>query len=82
MVFSSVAALLDYFSGPYNVTFLAGSTTATVDIFIVEDDIYEANIGAENFTATISEVSAEGCSVSAGPNRTTTVSITDNEGEV
>ena len=53
-----------------------------MDIILLEDDIYEANIGAETFTASISAISAVGCSVSAGPNRTATVSITDNEGMV
>ena len=78
----SAAAPSDYLSFPYNATFLAGSTSATVDIILVQDDIYEANIGTESFTASISAISAVGCSVSAGPNRTATVSITDNEGRV
>ena len=80
--FLSSAAPSDYLSLPYNATFLAGSTSATVDIILVEDDIYEANIGAETFTASISAISAVGCSISAGPNHTATVSITDNEGMV
>ena len=78
----SAAAPSDYLSLPYNATFLAGSTLASVDIILVEDDIYEANIGAETFTASISAISAVGCTISAGPNRTATVSITDNEGRV
>ena len=78
----SAAAPSDYLSGPYTATFLSGSTSATVDIILVEDDIYEANIGTETFTASISAISAVGCSISAGPNRTATVSITDNEGMV
>ena len=80
--FLSSAAPSDYLSLPYNATFLAGSTSATVDIILVEDDIYEANIGTETFTASISAISAVGCTISAGPNRTVTVSITDNEGMV
>ena len=78
----SAAAPSDYLSLPYDATFLAGSTSATMDIILVEDDIYEANIGPETFTASISAISAIGCSISAGPNRTATVSITDNEGMV
>ena len=78
----SAAAPSDYLSLPYIATFAAGSTAATVDIILVEDDTYEANIDAETFTAIISAISAEGCSVSAGPNRTATVSITDNGGMV
>jgi len=54
---------------------------ATVTIFLVDDNSYEANIGAENFTTSISAISAIGCSASAGPNHTAIVSITDNEGE-
>ena len=78
----SAAAPSDYLSVPYIATFLAGRTAATVDIILVQDDIYEANIGAENFSASISAISTVGCSISAGPNHTTTVSITDNEGMV
>ena len=54
---------------------------ATVNIFLVDDNSYEANIGTENFFTSISVISSEGCSVSAGPNLTATVFITDNEGE-
>ena len=78
----SAAVRSDYLSGSYTATFLAGSTSATVDIILLEDDIYEANIGAEMFSAKISAISAVGCSVSAGINRMATVSITDNEGMV
>ena len=70
----------DYQSGPYNVTFPAGSTTTTVDIPIVDDGVYEANIGLENFTATISTIYPGGCSVSAGDDDTATIFIMDNEG--
>ena len=78
----SAAAPSDYLSFTYSATFLSGSTSATVDIILVQDGIYEANIGTEAFTASISAISAVGCSISAGPNRTATVSITDNEGMV
>lgn len=62
------------------MTFPAGSTRATVDITIVEDEIYEASIGRENFTASISRISAGGCRVSAGVHDTAIVFIRDNEG--
>ena len=62
------------------MTLTAGSTNATVDILIVNDSIYEANIGLESFTATISTIYPGGCSVSAGPDNTATVFIRDNEG--
>ena len=62
------------------MTFTAGSTTATVDIPIVDDGIYEANIGLESFTATISTIYPGCCSVSIGPDNPGTINITDNEG--
>ena len=45
---------MDYISGPYTVTFPAGSTTATFDVPINDDNIYETN---ENFILTINETS-------------------------
>ena len=45
---------MDYTSGPYTVTFPAGSTTATFNISINDDDIME---GDENFMLTINETS-------------------------
>ena len=68
----------DYLPGSYNGMFTAGSTNATVHIPIIDDGVYEAK--AENFTATISTIYPGGCSVSAGPDNTATVFITDNEG--
>ena len=62
------------------MTFTAGNTTATVDIPSVNDGIYEANIGLENFTTTFSTIYPGGCSVTAGPDNTATVFIRDDEG--
>lgn len=85
----SVAALLsshpapsDYGAGPYSVTFIAGSTTATVPIPIVDDDSYEGKIDPEELTATISTANTGVPSISAGDEDTATVFIVDNEGEL
>ena len=67
----------DYMSGPYNVTFPAGSTTATVTITIVDDTELE---GPESFTATISSANTGFTSVSAGDDDTATINIEDDEG--
>ena len=44
---------IDYNSGPYNVTFIAGMTTASLNISIIEDDVLENN---ENFFLTINQI--------------------------
>ena len=41
---------MDYTSGPYTITFLAGQTTATFDVPINDDNVIEGN---ENFMLTI-----------------------------
>jgi len=43
---------VDYNSGLYTVTIPAGMTSATFDVPITDDDIYEGN---ENFMLTIDE---------------------------
>ena len=68
----------DYLPGPYNVTFTAGSTTATVDIPIVDDSVHEAIFGDKNFTAAISTIYPGGCSAKAVG--TVTIYIKGNEG--
>ena len=72
----------DYAAGPYSVTFPAGSTTATVTIPIVEDNVYEGMVGPEEFTATISTANTGVPGISAGDDDTATVSIVDKEGEL
>ena len=42
---------IDYNFGPYTVTFIAGYTTALLNISIIDDDVLENN---ENFFLTIS----------------------------
>ena len=68
----------DYLPGPYNVTFTAGSTTATVDIPVVDDSVHEAIFIDKNFTAAISTIYPGGCSVKAVG--TVAIFIKGNEG--
>ena len=64
---------MDYTSGPYTVTFLAGNTTATFDVPINDDNILE---GTENFILTIDDTSlASGLTV--GDPGQATVNIAD-----
>lgn len=49
---------VDYTSGPYNITFLAGSTTAVLTISIFNDDLDEEN---ETFGLTIVKDSLPNC---------------------
>ena len=44
---------IDYNFGPYTVTFIAGNTTASLNISIIDDDVLENN---ENFFLTINRV--------------------------
>ena len=68
---------VDFLSGGYNVTVVAGETSAEVSIAIIEDSIVEVN---ETLSAILSVPAAEaalGVSVSA-PNSTAYVEIQDN----
>ena len=66
---------MDYTSGPYTVTFLAGQTTATFDISINDDIMFEGN---ENFMLTISS-SLSPTGVTRGTPSQATVIIMDND---
>ena len=66
---------MDYTSGPYTVTFPAGQTTATFDVPINDDNIYEIN---EDFILTIDETSLP-TGVTRGSSGETTVTIVDND---
>ena len=66
---------MDYTSGPYTVTFLAGSTTATFNVPINDDNIYEGN---ENFILTIDETSLP-TGVTRGTPDEATVTIVDDD---
>ena len=76
---SSHPAPSDYQPGPYSVTFPAGSTTAAVNITIIDDDEYEGP-DPEAFTATISTANTGVSSISPGDDDTATISINENEG--
>ena len=76
---SSYPASSDYQPGPFNVTFPAGSTTAAVNITIIDDAVYEGP-APETFTATISTANTGVSSISPGVDDTATISINENEG--
>ena len=69
----------DYQPGPYSVMFPAGSTTAAVNITIIDDAVYEGP-DPEVFTATISTANTGVSSISPGDDNTTTISINETEG--
>ena len=66
---------MDYTSGPYTVTFLAGETTATFNVPINDGNIYEGN---ENFMLTIDETSLP-TGVTRGDPGEATVTIVDDD---
>ena len=66
---------MDYTSGPYTVTFLAGQTTATFDVPINDDNILEGN---ENFIFTINASSLPS-DVSVGDPDQAIVTIVDSD---
>ena len=76
---SSHPAPSDYQPGPYSVTFPVGSTTAAVNITIIDDDEYEWP-NPEAFTATISTANTGMSSISPGDDDTATISISENAG--
>jgi len=67
----------DYDSGPYSVKFIAGMTTATVNVSIVDDNITERNA---TFNLSI-DTSSLPNKVSVGDNGQATVTIVDNDGK-
>ena len=65
---------MDYTSGPYSVTFLAGETSATFDVPITDDSLLEGN---ENFMLTIDPSLPTG--VRRGDPSEATVTIVDDD---
>ena len=65
---------MDYTSGPYTVTFPAGSTTATFNVPITDDMILEE---LENFMLTINSSLPTG--VTRGTPSEATVTIVDDD---
>ena len=67
---------MDYGSGPYEVTFTAGTTQASFNVSLTDDNIFESN---ENFMVTIDSSSLPS-DVTVGDPRRATVIIMDNDG--
>ena len=67
----------DYTGGSFEVDFLAGSTTASLSVPILEDILLEGN---EWFGGLLSVSGVDG--VMAGPDNMANVTITDNEGDI
>ena len=69
---------MDYDSGPYTVTFPAGQTTATFNVPITADNVFE---GTENFMLTI-DSSLLPTGLTVGDPGQATVTITEEGKEV
>ena len=67
---------MDYGSGPYEVTFTAGTTEASFNVSLTDDNIFESN---ENFMITIDPSSLLN-NVTVGDRKRVTVIIMDNDG--
>ena len=67
---------MDYGSGPYEVTFTAGTTEASFNVSLTDDNIFESN---ENFMITIDPSSLPN-NVTVGEPRRVTVIVVDNDG--
>ena len=67
---------VDYISGSYSVTFLAGMTNVSLNISLIDDDVLEIN---ENFYLSIDEDSLP-TSITAGITDRTIVNIVDDDG--
>ena len=68
---------MDYGSGPYEVTFTAGTTEASFNVSLTDDYIFERN---EKFMITI-DPSSLPSNITAGDPDRVTVTIVDNDGE-
>ena len=68
---------MDYNSGPYNVQFDAGVTSASLNVLINDDNISES---AETFNLSINETSLMQ-NISVGVNDSTTVTIAASDGK-
>ena len=66
---------VDYTSGPYTVTFVAGETTGTFDVPINDDNILESN---EDFILTINEISLPSNVICGSPVEATVIIVDDD----
>jgi len=69
---------IDYDSGPYTVTFLAGQTSVLFNISIIDDSILEGN---EIFDLTIDASLLPSRVIVVSPHKAT-VTIVDNDGKL
>ena len=67
---------VDYGSGPYEVTFTAGTTEASFNVSLTDDYVFESN---ENFMITIDPSSLLN-NVTVGDRKRVTIIIMDNDG--
>ena len=68
---------MDYGSGTYQVTFTAGTTEASFNVSLTDDNIFERN---ENFIIII-DPSSPPSNVTVGDPSRVTVIIVDNDGK-
>ena len=66
----------DYDSGPYDITFTAGTTSSSFTITIEDDNTFEDN---ESFVVTITSLPSI---ITVGSPRQATVTIIDDDGNV
>ena len=67
---------MDYGSGPYEITFTVGTTEASFNVSLTDDNIFESN---ENFMITIDPSSLPN-NVTVGDRKRVTVIIMDDDG--
>ena len=77
MLFKNTGQDEDYTSGPYNVTFTAGMTTALLSVPINDDDIFE---DSETFRLRIDSTSLPN-DVTLGNIRAVVMTILDDDGK-
>ena len=68
---------VDYDSGPYNITFQAGTTSVPFNVLITDDDILEDD---ENFLLTV-DLSLLPDNITASDPYQATVTIVDKDGK-
>ncbi len=69
----------DFVTLPGSVTILAGSTTATIDVTVLDDNLLEGN---ETVTVTLNSITSGDSEISIGINKTASVVIADNDSGV
>ena len=72
----------DYTGGSFQVDFLAGSTTASLSVPILDDNLFEGPEWFGGFLTIEPGSSAELGGVTVGPDQTANVTISDDEGAI